>query len=57
MVLVFGLLQVKTIFLPTEKPMTLEACAPLIATLPLEVSFFIFIIFDLISDDQSSMFH
>ncbi|KAJ6928523.1 hypothetical protein NC652_012594 [Populus alba x Populus x berolinensis] len=29
--------KVKTIFLPTEKPMTLEACAPLIATLPLEV--------------------
>ncbi|KAE9446639.1 hypothetical protein C3L33_21406, partial [Rhododendron williamsianum] len=28
--------KVKTIFLPTEKPMTLEACAPLIATLPLE---------------------
>lgn len=31
--------KVKTIFLPTEKPMTLDACAPLIATLPLEVSF------------------
>nr|AZI76136.1 ACL alpha1 [Vaccinium corymbosum] len=29
--------KVKTVFLPTEKPMTLEACAPLIATLPLEV--------------------
>ncbi|KAA3472585.1 ATP-citrate synthase alpha chain protein 2 [Gossypium australe] len=29
--------KVKTIFLPTEKPMTLETCAPLIATLPLEV--------------------
>ncbi|MCL7041632.1 hypothetical protein MKW94_026753, partial [Papaver nudicaule] len=29
--------KVKTIFLPTEKPMTSEACAPLIATLPLEV--------------------
>ncbi|KAG9133109.1 hypothetical protein Leryth_018668 [Lithospermum erythrorhizon] len=29
--------KVKTIFLPTEKPMTKEACAPLIATLPLEV--------------------
>ncbi|KAL2460678.1 ATP-citrate synthase alpha chain protein 3 [Abeliophyllum distichum] len=29
--------EVKTVFLPTEKPMTLEACAPLIATLPLEV--------------------
>uniref|UniRef100_A0A453JXU7 ATP-citrate synthase ATP-grasp domain-containing protein n=1 Tax=Aegilops tauschii subsp. strangulata TaxID=200361 RepID=A0A453JXU7_AEGTS len=29
--------KVKTIFLPTEKPMTLDACAPLIATLPLEV--------------------
>ncbi|XP_028112538.1 ATP-citrate synthase alpha chain protein 3 isoform X1 [Camellia sinensis] len=29
--------KVKTISLPTEKPMTLEACAPLIATLPLEV--------------------
>lgn len=31
--------KVKTIFLPTEKPMTPEACAPLIATLPLEVSY------------------
>lgn len=30
-------MQVKTIFLPTEKSMTLETCAPLIATLPLEV--------------------
>ncbi|KAK0593089.1 hypothetical protein LWI29_030611 [Acer saccharum] len=29
--------KVKTIFLPSEKPMTQEACAPLIATLPLEV--------------------
>ncbi|CAL9072495.1 unnamed protein product [Musa textilis] len=29
--------KVKSIFLPTEKPMTSEACAPLIATLPLEV--------------------
>ncbi|KAE9593728.1 putative ATP citrate synthase [Lupinus albus] len=29
--------KVKTIFLPTEKTMTLEACAPLIATLPLEI--------------------
>ncbi|CAI9764562.1 unnamed protein product [Fraxinus pennsylvanica] len=29
--------KVKTIFLPTEKQMTIEACAPLIATLPLEV--------------------
>ncbi|CAM0949605.1 unnamed protein product [Alopecurus aequalis] len=29
--------KVKTIFLPTEKTMTLDACAPLIATLPLEV--------------------
>ncbi|KAM3219333.1 ATP-citrate synthase alpha chain protein 2 [Capsicum chacoense] len=29
--------KVKTIFLLTEKPMNLEACAPLIATLPLEV--------------------
>lgn len=29
--------KVKTIFLPTEKPMTPDACAPLIATLPLEV--------------------
>ncbi|KAG6533652.1 hypothetical protein ZIOFF_007527 [Zingiber officinale] len=29
--------KVKTIFLPTEKSMTTEACAPLIATLPLEV--------------------
>lgn len=59
MVLVFGLLQVKTIFLPTEKPMTLEACAPLIATLPLEVSLVALIIFDLINsgDEQSSMFH
>ncbi|KAG6773044.1 hypothetical protein POTOM_020298 [Populus tomentosa] len=49
--------KVKTIFLPTEKPMTLEACAPLIATLPLEVSFFIFIIFDLINsgDEQSKL--
>ncbi|ESR41503.1 hypothetical protein CICLE_v10013702mg [Citrus x clementina] len=28
--------KVKTIFLPTEKHMTLDACAPLIATLPLE---------------------
>ncbi|KAF2912216.1 hypothetical protein DAI22_11g239300 [Oryza sativa Japonica Group] len=28
--------KVKTIFLPTEKPMTPDACAPLIATLPLE---------------------
>ncbi|KAL3622340.1 hypothetical protein CASFOL_033751 [Castilleja foliolosa] len=28
--------KVKTIFLPTEKPMNLDACAPLIATLPLE---------------------
>ncbi|GAY58823.1 hypothetical protein CUMW_189770 [Citrus unshiu] len=30
--------KVKTIFLPTEKHMTLDACAPLIATLPLEAS-------------------
>ncbi|CAA6662162.1 unnamed protein product [Spirodela intermedia] len=29
--------KVKTVFLPTEKPMTIEACAPLIATLPLEI--------------------
>ncbi|XP_020520561.1 ATP-citrate synthase alpha chain protein 2 isoform X2 [Amborella trichopoda] len=29
--------EVKTIFLPTEKSMTPEACAPLIATLPLEI--------------------
>lgn len=29
--------KVKTIFLPTENPMTIDACAPLIATLPLEV--------------------
>ncbi|KAG6408620.1 hypothetical protein SASPL_131638 [Salvia splendens] len=29
--------KVKTISLPTEKPMTLDVCAPLIATLPLEV--------------------
>ena len=35
----FVFTQVKTIFLPTEKPLTPEACAPLIATLPLEVSF------------------
>jgi len=31
--------KVKTIFLPTEKQMTPDACAPLIATLPLEVSY------------------
>lgn len=36
--LCFVFIQVKTITLPTEKPFTLEACAPLIATLPLEVS-------------------
>ncbi|KAH9733988.1 ATP-citrate synthase alpha chain protein 2 [Citrus sinensis] len=30
--------KVKTIFLPTEKHMTLDACAPLIATLPLEAN-------------------
>ncbi|RZC22051.1 ATP-citrate synthase alpha chain protein 2 isoform X3 [Glycine soja] len=29
--------KVKTIFLPTEKPLTPEACAPLIAILPLEI--------------------
>ncbi|GAB2265582.1 ATP-citrate synthase alpha chain protein 2 [Dionaea muscipula] len=29
--------KVKTIFLPTEKPLTIEICAPLIATLPLEI--------------------
>ncbi|KAL2922284.1 ATP-citrate synthase alpha chain protein 2 [Bienertia sinuspersici] len=29
--------KVKTIFLPTEKPLTSETCAPLIATLPLEI--------------------
>jgi succinyl-CoA synthetase beta subunit len=29
--------KVKTIFLPTEKQMTPDTCAPLIATLPLEV--------------------
>lgn len=29
--------KVKTAFLPTEKPLTLDTCAPLIATLPLEV--------------------
>lgn len=29
--------QVKTVFLPTEKPLTSDTCAPLIATLPLEV--------------------
>ncbi|XP_027939159.1 ATP-citrate synthase alpha chain protein 2 isoform X1 [Vigna unguiculata] len=29
--------KVKTIFLPTEKQLTPEACAPLIATLPLEI--------------------
>lgn len=33
--------QVKTVFLPAEKSMTLEVCAPLIATLPLEVTFFL----------------
>ncbi|KAK8661543.1 hypothetical protein V6N13_091142 [Hibiscus sabdariffa] len=32
--------KVKTLFLPTNKPMTLETCAPLIATPPSEVSFF-----------------
>lgn len=37
-------LQVKTIFLPTEKQMTSEACAPLIATLPLEVKIFMAIL-------------
>lgn len=31
-------MQVKTVFLPTDKPLTLEACAPLIATLRLEVT-------------------
>ncbi|KAI7991880.1 ATP-citrate synthase alpha chain protein 2 [Camellia lanceoleosa] len=31
--------KVKAIFLPTEKPMTTEAIAPLIATLPLELRF------------------
>jgi len=29
--------KVKTIFVPTEKPLTSELCAPLIATLPLEI--------------------
>lgn len=29
--------KVKTIFIPTEKPLTSELCAPLIATLPLEI--------------------
>ncbi|XP_042456361.1 ATP-citrate synthase alpha chain protein 2-like [Zingiber officinale] len=29
--------KVKTVYLPTEKPMTADACAPLIATLQLEV--------------------
>lgn len=29
--------KVKTVFLPTEKPLTSETCAPLIATLPLEI--------------------
>lgn len=38
---IFSSIQVKTVFLPTEKSMTLEACAPLIATLPLEVCFYI----------------
>lgn len=38
---IFSSIQVKTVFLPTEKPMMLEACAPLIATLPLEVCFYI----------------
>lgn len=31
--------KVKTIYLPTEKSMASEACAPLIATLPLEVNY------------------
>lgn len=31
--------KVKTIFLPTEKQMIPDACAPLIATLPLEVTY------------------
>ncbi|KAL5981644.1 hypothetical protein ACLOJK_015707 [Asimina triloba] len=30
--------KVKTVFLPTEKPLTSEECAPLIATFPLETS-------------------
>ncbi|KMT15452.1 hypothetical protein BVRB_3g059870 [Beta vulgaris subsp. vulgaris] len=29
--------KVKTVFLPTEKPLTSDTCAPLIATLPLEI--------------------
>lgn len=29
--------KVKTVFVPTEKPLTSESCAPLIATLPLEI--------------------
>lgn len=33
--------KVKTVFLPTEKAMTPDACAPLIATLPLEVRLYI----------------
>ncbi|KAG5625908.1 hypothetical protein H5410_011126 [Solanum commersonii] len=48
--------KVKTIFLPTEKPMTLEACAPLIATLPLEVrgkiGNFLMGVFDVFQDED-----
>lgn len=33
--------KVKSIFLPTDKPLSLDACAPLVATLPLEVRFFL----------------
>ncbi|RZC88225.1 hypothetical protein C5167_016026 [Papaver somniferum] len=51
--------KVKTIFLPTEKPMTSEACAPLIATLPLEVSsisFLINVVWILLIRSSSSKF-
>ena len=39
-------LQVKTIFIPTGVSLTSELCAPLVATLPLEVIFPLLIIFD-----------
>ncbi|XP_021751821.1 ATP-citrate synthase alpha chain protein 2-like [Chenopodium quinoa] len=46
--------KVKTIFLPTEKPLTSETCAPLIATLPLEtrgkISDFIKGVFEVFQD-------
>lgn len=38
-------MQVKNIFLPTDKPLTLQACAPMIATLPLEVSIDVFFLY------------